>query len=152
MVKFILAQTSGVHLSDILCYSSLNDSFTVGKICIQNCGVSSQRCNARLNYLFLSQPTRVECSQIEDGLEDTVGIKLSGKHIQTHLSNHMRCSDFRRACTVMNKAPEMCCPCLKEEEDSKDEELLPNGASSPFINYATQHRCEPSPLFFFFLF
>lgn len=52
MVKFILVQTSGVHLSDILCFSSFRDSVTVSNICIQNCGVSSQQRNAWLNYLF----------------------------------------------------------------------------------------------------
>lgn len=52
MVKFILVQTSGVHLSDILCYSSFSDSFTISNICILNCGVSSQQGNAWLNYLF----------------------------------------------------------------------------------------------------
>lgn len=116
MVEFILVQTSGVHLSDILCYPSFNDSFTVSNICIQNCGGSSQRRYARLNYLFLSQHNRVEHSQIEDGPQYTVGIKLSGKHIQTHFSNHMQCFDYQRACGVINKHPKMCCPYLNDQE------------------------------------
>lgn len=148
MVKFILFQTSGVHLLDILCYSSFNDSFTISNICIQNCGISSQQRNAQLNYLFLSQHNRVELSQIEDGLRYTVGIKLSGKHIQTHFSNHMQCSEYQRACRVINKPPQTCCPYLNDWESSMDEELVSNGASSAFINYATQRRCEPSLLFF----
>lgn len=148
MVKYILVQISGVHLSDILCYSSFNDSFTVSNICIQNCGVSSQRRNAWLNYLFLSQHNRVEHSQIEAGLQYTVGIQLSGKHTQTHFSNHMQCSDYQRACRVINKHPKTCRPYLNDQESSMDDELVSNWASSAFINYATQHRCEPSPLFF----
>lgn len=89
MVKFILVPTSGVHLSDILCYYSFNESFTFSNIYIQNCGISSQRHNTQLNYLFLSQHNRAEHSQIEEGRQYTTGIGLSGKHIQTHFSNHM---------------------------------------------------------------
>ena len=77
MVKFILAQTSGVHLSGILCYYPFNDSFTFNNICIRNCAVYSQQHNTWLHYLFLSQHNREERSQTEDGLQDTVGIRLS---------------------------------------------------------------------------
>lgn len=115
---------------------------------IQNRAVDSQRHNAWLHYLFLSQHNREERSPTEDGLQDAVGIRLSGKHIQSCFSNHVKCSHCHRACSVIHEHPKMRRTHLNGKDSSMDNEPFSNGASA-FISYATQHGCEPSPLLFF---
>lgn len=85
-----LTPNFGVHLSNISCYYSFNDSFTFSHICIQNRGVSRQWCKTLLSCSFLSQHNRVQHSQIEDGLQHTDGIRLlanTGRHISQATSH-----------------------------------------------------------------
>lgn len=88
--KIYFTPNFGVHLSNILCCYSLNDSFTFSHICIQSRGVSRQWCKTLLSCSFLSQHERAQHSQIEDGLQDTDGIRLlanAGRHISQATSH-----------------------------------------------------------------